>query len=333
MSAASIVESWKKKNFKPIYWLEGEEDFFIDEIVNYAEKQLLPESEASFNLTVFYGKDANWPDVVNACRRYPMFAERQVVVLKEAQQMKDIDKLEPYISNPSSTTIFVVAYKGKNYDQRSKLAKSLKETGEVFRTKKIYENQIPAWTTGYLTSRGYSITPKALHLMIMNIGNDLSRIANECEKIALNVSKERPISEDDIELYIGISKKYNIFELQAAIGARNIAQAVQVIQFFEGNPDAAKPVMILPTLYAYFSKMLEIHQMPDKSEYALKPAFAYNPVAIKQGMTTLQNYSFDQVEKVILILHEYNLKSIGINNYKTSIYSLLRELVYKIIYC
>ncbi|HJY23903.1 MAG TPA: DNA polymerase III subunit delta, partial [Hanamia sp.] len=266
MSTLSIITSWKKNIFKPIYWLEGDEEFFIDEVMDYAEKKILPEAEASFNLTVFYGKDANWADIINACRRYPMFAERQVVVLKEAQQMKDIDKLEPYVENPLGSTVLVVSYKGKTLDGRSKLSKLVKKNGEIFLSKKIYENQLPAWTNGYLQSKGFQITPRALTLLVDHVGNDLSRIANEVDKLSVNVSAEKSITEDDIEKYIGVSKEYNIFELQHALSVKDHAKAMRIIQYFEANPKAVPIQLVLPSLYGYFTKIMTIYQMPDKSE-------------------------------------------------------------------
>src|SRR5665213_4107944 len=178
---------------------------FIDEVMNYAEGNILSESEAEFNKTIFYGKDANWADIVNACRRYPMFAERQVVLLKEGQQMKEIEKLESYIENPLSSTILVVSYKGKTLDGRQKFSKLIKKKGELFQAKKMYDNQLPAWVSGYLQSNGFKIKPKALQLLIDHIGNDLSRMVNEIEKLSLNLGKEKNITEDDIEKFIGIS--------------------------------------------------------------------------------------------------------------------------------
>lgn len=330
MSAVSIINSWKKKDFKPFYWLEGEEEFFIDEIMDYAEKHILPESEASFNLTVFYGKDAEWPDILNACRRYPMFAERQVVLLKEAQQLKLIDKLEPYFENPLSSTIFIVSYKGKTLDGRSKLAKVLKKKGEVFASKKIYENQLPSWTNGYLQSKGMRITPKALALLVDHIGNDLGRIANEVNKLSLNI-KDSEITEDEIEKFIGISKDYNIFELQNAFSYKDAGKAIKIIQYLDANPKAVPQVLILPTLYGYFTKIMSIYQMLDRSNNALKPLFYNNPYLVEQAMATVSNYSFPQLEKAVMLLHRYNLKSVGIDNYGASFYSLLKELCYKII--
>jgi DNA polymerase III subunit delta len=331
MSTLSIIGNWKKNNFKSLYWLEGEEEFFIDEVMDYAEKKILSPADAEFNLTTFYGKDANWADIINACRRYPMFAERQVVLLKEAQQMKDIDKLEAYIEHPLASTVFVVSYKGKTLDGRGKLSKLIKKNGEVFVSKKIYDNQLPAWTNGYLQSQGFQITPKALNLLVDHVGNDLSRITNEIDKLSMNLGKEKNITEDDIEKYIGVSKEYNIFELQHAFSKKDQAKAIRIIQYFEANPKAVPIQLVLPSLYGYFTKIMSIHQMHDKSERALKPLFYNNPFLIEQAMETVRNYSFSETEQTVLLLHDYNLKSIGINNYGASHASLMKELSYKII--
>ena len=331
MSGLSILSDWKKNIFKSLYWLEGEEEFYIDEVMEYAEKKILSETDAEFNLTIFYGKDANWADVLNACRRYPMFAERQVVLLKEAQQMKDIDKLEGYIVKPSSSTVLVVSYKGKTLDGRSRISKLLKKNGEVFLSKKIYDNQLPSWTNGYVQSKGYEITPRALTLLVDHIGNDLSRIANEVEKLSINLGSGKNITEDDIEKYIGVSKEYNIFELQHALSKKDLAKAVRIVQYFEANPKAAPIQLVLPSLYNYFTKILVIYQMNDKSEKALRPIFYNNPFLIQQAMDMLMNYSYAEAEQVIMLLHYYNLKSIGIKNYGTSAGSLMKEMVYKII--
>jgi len=213
MSVDKIINDWKKKSFKPIYWFEGEEEFFIDKAIEYAEHHILSESEASFNLSVFYGKDANWPDIINACKRYPMFAERQVVLLKEAQQMRDVEKLESYIDNPLSSTIFVVSYKDKKLDARKKFAKLVKEKGVLVSTKKMYDKELPQWTQELLQTKGLTITPKGLALLVDHIGNDLTRIENEIDKLSVNLGKRTSITEDDIEKYIGVSKDFNVFEL------------------------------------------------------------------------------------------------------------------------
>ncbi len=331
MSNLSIVANWKKNIFKPVYWLEGEEEFFIDEIMSYAEKKILSPADASFNLTVFYGKDANWADIINACRRYPMFSERQVVLLKEAQQMKDIEKLEGYVEQPLSSTVFVVSYKGKTLDGRSKFSKTIKKNGEVFLSKKIYDNQLPAWANGFIQSQGFTIAPRALALLVDHVGNDLSRIANEIDKLSMNLGKEKNITEDDIEKYIGVSKEYNIFELQHAFSKKDHAKAIRIIQFFEANPKAVPIQLILPALYGYFTKIMAAYQMPDKSDKALRPMFNNNPFLVAQVMDALRNYSYLEFEKAILLLHDYNLKTVGINSYGVSPASLMKELSYKII--
>ena len=233
MSAEKIISDWKNQQFKNIYWLEGEEDYYIDIIMDYAEHKILNEAEAGFNLTVFYGKDADWAAVVNACTRYPMFAERQVVLLKEAQQMKDIDKLESYAENPLSSTIFVVGYKTKTLDKRGKLHRLLKKSAEIFTSDKIKDYKLQEWIGEYVRSQGYKITTKAISLLDEHIGNDLNRIVNEIEKLALNLKGKKEITEDDIEKYIGISKEYNVFELQAAIAKKDLAKAIKIIQYFK----------------------------------------------------------------------------------------------------
>lgn len=331
MSVEKIISDWKKNVFKPLYWPEGEEEFYIDEVVDYAEHHILSEADAAFNLTVFYGKDANWPEIVNACSRYPMFAERQVVILKEAQQMKEIDKLENYITNPLASTILVVSYKGKTVDGRSKLAKLLKQHGEVLTAKKLYDNQLPGWTNDFIQSKGYTITPRALSLLLDHIGNDLSRIANEFEKVSMNLSDRKDITEDDIEKYVGISKEYNVFELQQALSNKDLAKAITIIQYFEGNPKAAPIQMLLPALYNHFSKVLTVFQMTDKTEKALRPMFYNNPYAARQAVETMLNYSYSGVEQTLMLLHEYNLKSVGVNSIGISDASLMKELAVKII--
>jgi DNA polymerase-3 subunit delta len=333
MSTISIISEWEKNIFKPVYWLEGEEEYFIDEIMEYAEKKILSEADASFNQTIFYGKDANWADIINSCRRYPMFAERQVVLLKEAQQMKEVEKLESYIENPLSSTILVVSYKGKTLDGRSKFSKLIKKKGEVFLSKKIYDNQLPGWINGYLQANGFKITPKALHLLVEHIGNDLSRIVNEIEKLSLNLGKGKNITEDEIEKYIGISKEYNIFELQRAFSKKDNAKAIRILQYFEANPKAVPIQLILPSLYSYFVKILPVYQMADKSERALKPLFSFNPNLVDQALDTLKNYSFSQIEQIIILLHHSNLKSIGIDSAGLSPGSIMKELSYKIMNC
>ncbi|HET9744835.1 MAG TPA: DNA polymerase III subunit delta [Chitinophagaceae bacterium] len=331
MSYEKIIAEWKKKVFKPVYWLEGEEEYFIDKVMDYAEHKILSETETGFNLTVFYGKDANWPDVINTCRRYPMFSERQVVLLKEGQQMKDIEKLESYIDNPLTSTVLVVSYKEKKVDGRTKFAKLLKEKGVLLSTKKIYENQLPEWTQAMVSSHGYEISKKALMLLVDHIGNDLSRIENEIEKILVNLGNRKTINEDDIEQFIGISKEFNVFEFQNALAAKDLSACMRIIQYFEANPKAAPIQLIMPSLYLFFSKLYMIHGLNSRDDKAVAAATGINPFFVRDYLKAIKVYSFPQVETAILLLHQYNLRSIGVSDIGTEDASLLKEMVYKII--
>jgi len=331
MSVEKIINDWKKGNFKPVYWLEGEEEYFIDKALSYAEQQLLPASESSFNLTVFYGKDANWADVVNSCRRYPMFAERQVVLLKEAQQMRDIDKLEAYFENPLQSTVFVISYKDKKLDARKKMAKLIKEKGELLTIKKMYDRELPEWTTDLLRKKGLTITPKGLSLLVEHIGNDLSRIENEIDKLTVNLGKRNSITEDDIEKYVGVSKDYNVFELQSALAGKDLARSLRIIQYFDENPKAGPIQMVLPALYNFFSKVYMVFGVGSKDEKTVASSLGINPYFVKDYMKSAQLYSYTGIEKVLLLLHQYNLKSIGVGAVNTSDSSLLKEMVVRIL--
>jgi len=331
MAFEKILTEWKKNNFKPLYWLEGEEEYFINKVIDYAEHHILPESEASFNLTVFYGKDAVWTEIINACRRYPMFAEKQVVILKEAQQMRDVEKLEPYIENPLHSTILVVSYKEKKVDGRTKFAKLIKEKGVLLTTKKMYENQLPQWTENMVQERGYEINRKALMLLVDHIGNDLCRLENEVEKILVNLGKRKAITEEDIEEFIGISKEFNVFEFQNALAVKDISRCMRIIQYFEANPKAAPIQLILPSFYSFFSKLFMIYGLNSREEKAVAAATGINPFFIKDYLLAVNKYSFPEVEKSLLLLHQYNLRSVGINDTGTEDASLLKEMVYKII--
>ncbi len=329
MSVEKILGNWKKKSFKPVYWLEGEEEYYIDQVIDYAEHHLLPTTEAEFNLTVFYGRDADWAAVINACRRYPMFAEKQVVVLKEAQQMKDIDKLEGYIASPLPTTIFVVGYKAKGVDKRTKLYKILQTNAEVLTTKKVAEGKMQEWIIELVKSKGYSIQPKSAALLEEHTGNDLSRIVNEIEKLSVNLQDKKTIDEDDIEKYIGISKEYNVFELQAAIAKKDLARSIKIINYFEANPKAVAIQMLLPALYAYFSKIYAVYGMNDKSDASLRPLFYFNPVSLSQAKEAMKNYGYAGIERMLLLLHHYDLRSKGVGDNGTPGAMLMKEMVAK----
>lgn len=331
MEGDHIIQDWAKRKFKPVYWLEGEEPYFIDKVVHYAESQLLPEEQMAFNFSVFYGKDSKVDDVINACRRYPMFYDYQVVLLKEAQQIRDIDKLESYLNNPLSTTIFIVAHKEKKIDGRSKLAKILKQKAEVFTTSKMYDSQLPEWTMAMIKSKGYEIQSKAMHMLVGHIGNDLQRIENEIDKLSINLNGRKQITEDDIEQFVGISKEFNVFELQAALINRDLPAAINIVNYFGSNPKAGPIQLVLPTLYSFYSKLYVAASSNSRDEYALSALLGVKGFFVKQYTQALQRYSLLDIERVLLLLYRYNLLSIGIERVNADDAALLKELVLKII--
>ncbi len=330
MSVDKILSDWKKSVYKPIYWIEGDEEYYVDKLVQYAEHHILSESEASFNLSIFYGKDAAWPDVLNACRKYPMFSDRQVVILKEAQQMKDVEKLEPYLISPLASTILVVALKNKKLDARTKFAKLVKSKTEYILTKKISDNALPDWVNTLVVSLGYTLSPKANNLLVDHLGNDLSRIKSEIDKISINLGKRKSISEEDIENYVGISKEFNVFELQQAISLKDLAKAIRIIQYFDANPKNAPIQKILPSLYSFFSKVYMIYDASG-GEDAIAQQVGVNPYYLKDFIKTAKTYNRSGVEHILLLLHQYNLKSIGVNAVSgIDDAALLKEMVVKI---
>ncbi|WP_126247319.1 DNA polymerase III subunit delta [Chitinophaga rhizosphaerae] len=330
MDYQDIIKDWKNNKFKPLYWLEGEEDFFIDQVVNYAEHNLLSEADKGFNLTVLYGKDTDWATIINACRRYPMFAERQVVILKEAQAMRDLLKIEPYIDKPLESTVFVVAHKQGKLDGRSKMAKLVKERGVMLSTKKLYDNQIPQWAEAYVRSQGLAISEKACVMLADHIGNDLSRIANEIEKLMVNLPQGKKIDESDIEKYVGISKEYNVFELQNAIGQMDMTKAMRIVRYFSANPKAAPIQVVIPSLYGYFAKINLLFGAKG-GEKEMAAALGVHPFFLKDYMSAARNFGPNGTERAILLLAQYNLRSIGIGDAGNEDGELMKEMVYRIL--
>jgi DNA polymerase III subunit delta len=331
MTPEKIIGDLKKGQFKPIYWLEGEEDYFIDEVISFAEHKILSESEAGFNLTIFYGRDTAWADVINACRRYPMFSEKQVVIIKEAQDLKGIDKLESYVEKPLPSTILFIGYKNKKVDGRTRLAKLLKEKAVLMSTKKMYDSALPEWTSELIKQKGFTITKKALLLLIDHIGNDLSRLNNEIDKLALNLKESKQITEDDIEKFVGVSKEFNVFELQQAIAQRDLYKAIRIVQYFGSNPKAAPLQLVFPSLYNFFSKVQVVYTVPSKDEKTIAAAIGVNAWFVKDYILTSTKFSYPEIEKLLLLLYEYNLRNLGINNAETDDAELLKEMVVKMI--
>ncbi len=331
MDSLQIISDWKRGAFHPVYWLEGEEPYYIDKIIHFAEQDILDNSVAGFNLVVFYGKDSKVEDVINACRRYPMLSDKQVVILKEAQQLRDIEKLESYIERPLLSTIFIVAHKEKKLDGRGKLAKILKQKSVLLTTKKIYDNELPDWASTMIRSKGLEISGKALQIFVDHIGNDLQRMENEIDKMTLNLKGRSKITEDDIEVYVGVSKEFNAFELQTAIARKDLTTVLKVLNYFASNPKAAPIQLILPTLYSFFSKLYIAASLGTKDENAIGNALSLKGFIARQYAQAVSLYGFQDIEKILVLLSDCNLKTLGIKRADTSDESLLQELIIKII--
>jgi DNA polymerase-3 subunit delta len=329
VDVASILRSWSKGQFSPFYWLEGEEDYFIDQLTEAAEKTILKPEEAAFNCTVFYGRETSWADLVNQCRRYPMFAERQVVVLKEAQQLRDIEKLEPYFEQPLSSTILLIAYKEKKLDNRKKVARLIKEKGTYISFKKLNEKEVAAWIEQRLAAKELKITPHALLLMVDHLGSELSKVEQEIEKLQLNSKAGAVIDEDAIERFVGVSKEFNVFELQTALAQKDFLKAFRIIQYFKQNPKAAPLQLILPLLYSFFSKVYMLFGTDTSDDRLLASQLGIPPFSIRNYKEAARLYGYKGIEFNLLLLHQYNLKSVGVGAPATEDASLLKEIIVK----
>ncbi|MCH8319301.1 MAG: DNA polymerase III subunit delta [Bacteroidetes bacterium] len=332
-----ILSELKSKKYAPVYFLQGEEPYYIDSISNYIENNVLSESEKDFNLFVLYGKDVDMSMVLSNAMRFPVMAQRQVVIVREAQEIKDIGKetgqkqLEAYIQKPLQSTILVFCYK-KLLDGRKRIAQKLKELDLLVLSKKIYDNQIPGWITGYLRSKGLSINTKATIMLAEYVGSNLSRLANEIDKLLINVKEKTEINEDIIQRYIGISKEYNVFELQNALIKKDTYKSNQIINYFDANPKKNPVIPIISILFQFFTKVMLIHQSKQKSEQYLAGLLAVNPYFIKDYLLASKNYPLNKLTGIIHHLAQADLRAKGIIGGNIAGGQILKELVFRILH-
>lgn len=332
MKFEQIMQDIENKTFHPTYLLAGEEAYYIDEITDALEKNVLTDTEKEFNQTVVYGKDINASTLVSYCRRLPMMAEYQVVILKEGQDMRDFDQLADYMAKPVPSTIFVACYKHKKIDKRKNLARTASKNGVFFESAKIYDNKVPAWITTYLKEKKYTIQPQTTALLADHLGTDLNKIVNELKKLIINIPARTEITVDIVERNIGISKDFNVFELQKALGTKNILKANQIIHYFGANPKANPLVKTLPVLYNFFSKTLIYHTLKDKSQNSVAATLGINPYFVRDYEVASRNYGKRKLMNIMGYLREYDLKSKGVNNATVSDGELFKELTYKILH-
>jgi DNA polymerase-3 subunit delta len=324
-----ILNDLKSKRFAPVYFLFGEEHYYIDELTNYIENNVLSEGERGFNQTVFYGKDSDINTIISNARRFPMMAPVQVIIVKEAQGFKSLDAFVPYLEKPVETTILVICYKKEKVDKRTVLYKVLsKQT--MFDSKKLNADKLPGWIKQYLSASKFTISDRAATIIAESLGSDLAKIANELEKLIINKNDEKEITDTDVELKIGISKEFNIFELINAIASKNSGRAFYVAHHMSKSKEFSI-IATLINLNNFFNKAYIVKQSNIRDGGELQRKFGFNYYQVKDYMAASSRYSVDELEKCIRLIHEYDLKSKGVNNISASPEDLLKEILVKIL--
>ncbi len=326
-----ILTELRQKVYRPIYLLQGDEPFFIDEVANYIEKNVLGEFEKSFNQTIVYGKDVDADAVVTNARRYPMMAERQVVMVKEAQTMKDITQLLSYAEKPANTTVLVLIHKYKLVAANTKLFKAIEKNGAILNTSKLYENHVPAWIQRYVKSKSYVIESKAVETLVTYLGTELSRIANELDKLMVSLPIGSNITAQQVADNIGINKDYNVFEFEKALAQKNITKVFTIAEYFANNQKNNPLIVTLGSLYRFYSKLFLYLQLQNKPEQEVLAALDLrNSYALQDYKTAAQHYKLPQIKNIINLLNLYDLKAKGVDNTAPP-EALLKELTFRLI--
>lgn len=332
MKFEQIIRDLKNKVYQPVYLLMGEEPYFIDEITDYIAKNVLDDGEKEFNQTVVYGSDVDVQTLIGTAKRFPMMANHQVVIVKEAQKLKKIEELQSYVENPLESTILVLAHKYKTIDKRKAFYKAINKKAVVYQSSKLRDYQVPEWINSYVQEQGYRINLPASRLLADYLGTDLGKISNELDKLALILEKGTEINNDIIQKNIGISKEFNVFELQNALGNGDVVKANQIIAYFANNPKSNPFVLLVASLYGYFSKIMMLHYLKDKSDKGVAAELRIHPFFVKDYKRAASRYKPGKVAKIISYLREYDLKAKGVDNHSANDGELMKELVFKIMH-
>ena len=333
MDYNQIISDLKEKKYAPIYFLEGEEPYFMDQISQFILDNVLTEEEKGFNQSILYGKDLSIDSIMTASKRFPMMSERQVVVIREAQNIRNIEDLATYVENPMRSTLLVINYKYKTIDKRKRLYKALQKNGTYFESKPLYESNIPGWITKYLKEKNLGIDPRAAQMITDFVGNDLQRIVNELEKVTISMVPGTSIMPEDVERNIGISKEFNMFEFQKALGNKDILKSNLIINYFIDNEKQNPLPVLMGMLVGFFRKILVYHTIEIKSDRNLMAQkLGVNPFFINDYVSAGRNYSLDKSINIISMMREYDLRSKGARGGSTENGELLRELVFKILH-
>lgn len=325
-----LVSDIQQKRLSPIYFLMGEEPYYIDKISDYIAENVLDEADKGFNQMVLYGRDVSVDDIVANAKRFPMMADRQVVIIKEAQELsRTIENLAPYAENPLVSTVLVLCYKYKTIDKRKKLYKAVKKNGVIFESKKLYEDKVADWIRKVLAGQQYSITPKAAQMLVEFLGNDLGRIAKELEKLQVILPKGGQVSPEVIEENIGISKEFNNFELRKAIGEKDVVKATKIINHFAQNPKDNPIIVTVTMLFMFFTQLLKYHGLSDHNPKTVAATLKINPYFVKEYQAAARNYPMKKVSYAVAVLRDIDVKTKGVAS-NASMSDLLKELLVKL---
>jgi DNA polymerase III subunit delta len=328
-----IISDLKKRIFRPVYFLAGEEPYYIDLITEYIQEKILPEDEKAFNQIILYGEETNIAAIIDTARRFPMMSSHQVLIIKEAQSLKKLEELIIYLEKPLLSTILVFSYKYKTIDKRTKLYKTLESHGVYFESPRIRDYLIPAWIERYLMIKGIKTDPSASAMLTEYLGTDLHKIVNELDKLIITLPPGKPsITTTLIEKNIGISKDYNNFELQKAIGEKNILKANMIVHYFADNPKDNPITLSIASLFGFFSKLLTFHYLNDKSKNNVASVLKINPFFVKEYENSASKYNVAKTVQIISLLRTYDMKSKGYGDPGTEPGDLLKELVFRILH-
>jgi len=326
-----IKNQIKQKNLKPVYFLHGEEPYFIDLLAQAFEEGVLEDHEKAFNLTVIYGAESSASQVRDMAMRYPMMAPYQLIIMKEAQGFQQLDDLESYMSNPIPSTILVFCYKYKKLDARKKIAKHINAVGEIFESKRIYEDKLPSFVEEQLKDLNVKILPEASTLIAEHLGNDLSKIVKELDKMLLHIQPGGQVGVEEVHKYVGISKEYNIFELQKAVGARNRLKAFQICLHFVENPKTTPFIVINTMLFNYFSKLYKLHVCKETNDVAIAREVGIpSPYFVNEYKKAAKNYPLSKLEQIFAVIKSYDLKSKGVGADSLNSEQMLKDYLFLI---
>ncbi|HAH57886.1 MAG: DNA polymerase III subunit delta [Lentimicrobium sp.] len=327
-----IVNDLKKRIFYPVYLLSGEEPYYIDQLSDLIEDTVLSDNEKEFNQNILYGRDVDARTIVEHAKRYPMMASHQVIIVKEAQEIKDLEDLKKYVEQPLKTTILVICHKYKKYDKRTSLAKQVIDKGVFYVSDKLYDDRIPAWINNRVNALGYRITGKASSMMADALGANLQKIDGELHKLFINIPSGSEITETEVEKYIGISKDYNVFELQDALATGNVLKSNRIVNYIKNNPKDNSLMKNLPILFSFFSKLMLFHTVADRPQPEITSVMGISPGLFYKYRQAARHYPPSRLARVIAIFHEFDKKNKGIGSVSTSEGELLKELTYRILH-